>query len=101
MVLPVYLYFVFALVERKNEIQKKKKYRFAVGWIADSYVVTFNSVLLVLQPDVGKSLLPSMLSSAEATAQWSGSAYRRVRLAPPHLRYVLRDYSGGYVIRVM
>jgi hypothetical protein len=30
-----YLYFVFALCERKNEIQKKIKYRSAEGWIAD------------------------------------------------------------------
>jgi hypothetical protein len=30
-----YLYFVFALYERKNEIQKKIKYRSAEGWIAD------------------------------------------------------------------
>jgi len=27
MVLPIYLYFVFALAERKNEIQKKEEYR--------------------------------------------------------------------------
>jgi hypothetical protein len=30
-----YLYFVFALCEHKNEIQKKIKYRSAEGWIAD------------------------------------------------------------------
>ena len=35
MVLAILLYFVFALVERKNEIQKKKKYRSAEGWDAD------------------------------------------------------------------
>jgi len=31
----LYLYFVFALYERKNEIQKKKKYRSAEGSIGN------------------------------------------------------------------
>jgi len=31
----MYLWFFFALVERKKEPQKKIKYRSAEGWIAD------------------------------------------------------------------
>ena len=45
MVLSIYLYFVFALSERKNEIQKKTKYRSAEGLTADgvSSVILFYS----------------------------------------------------------
>jgi hypothetical protein len=42
----LYLYFVFALYERKNEIQKKIKYRSAEGKIADCVSPVINDCRL-------------------------------------------------------